>query len=90
MNVSGLRKALPDGRLVTRAPGYMARIEPGELEQAILRQDDALARTPAARSPGMVGRRHVSDREAAQLAPLLPELDRATAEWVVGGKGVRG
>jgi DNA-binding SARP family transcriptional activator/pimeloyl-ACP methyl ester carboxylesterase len=30
--VSRLRKALPDGRLQTRAPGYLVRVEPGELD----------------------------------------------------------
>ena len=30
--VSGLRKVLGDGRLITRAPGYALRVEPSELD----------------------------------------------------------
>ena len=36
--VSGLRKELGEGRLVTRAPGYMLRVEPSELDLARFEQ----------------------------------------------------
>ena len=32
VNVSQLRKALPEGVLLTRAPGYILRVEPGQLD----------------------------------------------------------
>ena len=36
--VWGLRKALGQGRIVTRAPGYMLRVEPSELDLARFEQ----------------------------------------------------
>jgi DNA-binding SARP family transcriptional activator len=51
--VSHLRRALPEERLVTRAPGYALRLEPGELdlhafEELALEGRDALASGDAA------------------------------------------
>ena len=48
-SVSRMRKALGDGRLVTRTPGYLLRVEPGELdldrfERLYRRGHEALAR----------------------------------------------
>ncbi|HEV8251355.1 MAG TPA: AfsR/SARP family transcriptional regulator, partial [Gaiellaceae bacterium] len=46
--VSGLRKALPPGVLLTRAPGYLLRVEPGELDLAQFEQLAQEARASAA------------------------------------------
>jgi predicted ATPase/DNA-binding SARP family transcriptional activator len=64
--VSNVRRRLPPGRLLTRAPGYVLIVEDGELDaerfEALLSQA-----------------RH--SREAADLRLARSELDRALALW---------
>ncbi|MBA3735108.1 MAG: winged helix-turn-helix domain-containing protein [Actinobacteria bacterium] len=72
--VSQLRKALGDDRLVTRPPGYLLRLEPGELD---LDRFEALAeRGRAARDPRLL-------REALELwrgEPLADLRDEPFAQ----------
>jgi DNA-binding SARP family transcriptional activator len=56
--VSQLRKALGDGRLLTRAPGYFLRVEPGELD--LERFEVLTERGRAERDPALL-------REALEL-----------------------
>ena len=46
--VAQLRRVLPEGRLLTRAPGYVLRLEPGELDAARFEDLAADARRAAA------------------------------------------
>ncbi len=46
--VAQLRRVLPEGRLVTRAPGYLLRIEPGELDALRFEELHADARRASA------------------------------------------
>ncbi len=57
--VSRLRKVLPTGRLETRAPGYLVRVEAGELDLQVF--EDRLA----------AGREALSDGRAGEAAKLL-------------------
>ena len=72
--VSGLRKQLGDGRLVTRTPGYMPRVDPGQLDVArfegLLAEARGAAPEPqqsgcAKRSPCGAGRRSPTSRTSA-------------------------
>jgi DNA-binding SARP family transcriptional activator len=72
--VSALRKALPPDRLITKAPGYLLRVAPGELDLERFEHLLADARTGlAAGDPGAAGR---SLRAALELwrGPPLGEL----------------
>jgi DNA-binding SARP family transcriptional activator/Flp pilus assembly protein TadD len=64
--VSRLRRALPEGRLVTRPPGYLFRAYPDELD--VERFEGLLAH----------GRQALADSEAAEAARAL---GLALAEW---------
>jgi DNA-binding SARP family transcriptional activator len=70
--VSQLRKGLGGGRLLTRAPGYLLRVEPGELDLERFEELVAQARTqPAPKA---------RDTLAQALA-----LWRGAPEWVAAG-----
>src|SRR5918912_833078 len=53
--VSGLRKVLGPTRLVTRPPGYLVRVEAGELD--LLEFERLVAEARAAQEPGLVAER---------------------------------
>jgi DNA-binding SARP family transcriptional activator len=81
VHVSQLRKALGRDRIVTQAPGYLVRVEPGELDLERFEQlaDDALAEEPLAAAATL--------REALALwrGPLLADLDDSLARAERGG-----
>jgi DNA-binding SARP family transcriptional activator len=69
--VSRLRKQLGDGRLVTRTPGYLLRVEPSELDAARFEQLIVEAgRAPSARTAAIL-------REALSLWRASPLVDLA-------------
>src|SRR5438132_1304388 len=78
--VSQLRKALGDGRLVTRPPGYLLRLAPGELDldrfQQLAREGRAHgdpARPPGLRARGLPTRPpHPQPRTRAPTQPPTP------------------
>src|ERR671932_2768748 len=68
--VSGLRKLLGPARVVTRSPGYLARVEDGELDA--LEFDRLVTEARAAEEPPLKAERL---REALELwrGPALPD-----------------
>ncbi|MGH2745468.1 MAG: AfsR/SARP family transcriptional regulator [Thermoleophilaceae bacterium] len=68
--VSRLRKTLGDGRLVTRAPGYLLRVEPEELDLARFEQLAAEARRASPESAA----RKLREALALWRGPALADL----------------
>jgi DNA-binding SARP family transcriptional activator len=68
--VSRLRKALGDGRLATRAPGYVLRVEPSELDLARFEQLAGEARRAAPEAAA----RKLRDALALWRGPALADL----------------
>jgi SARP family transcriptional regulator, regulator of embCAB operon len=80
IHVSGLRKVLPAGMLVTRSPGYAVQIEPEAID--LVRFDRLRAHGRAALAHGAVAEAaaHLRDALALWRGPALAEFDAPFAE----------
>jgi DNA-binding SARP family transcriptional activator len=92
--VAQLRRALPAGAagppLVTRPPGYLLRVEPGELDLDRFEELVATAgKTAAAGSPSALGDAAAQLSEALELwrGPPLGDIDVRTLDtcWLIRG-----
>ena len=65
VNVSRLRKALPHDVLMTRAPGYFVRVEPGQLD--LHRFEQLVDEARGARTRGQAAQASTALRDALSL-----------------------
>jgi DNA-binding SARP family transcriptional activator len=74
VNVSRLRKALPHDVLMTRAPGYFVRVEPGQLD--LHRFEQLVDEARGARARGQAAQASTALRDALSLwrGPPLPDV----------------